>query len=72
MKVDLKSIITGIITAALSFAFCYIVVRMLDEEMAKSVVTTFLTIATSVIGFFIGYQTNKPSQAKIDKEEEKK
>lgn len=72
MKVDLKSIITGIITAALSFAFCYIVVRMLDEEMAKSVVTTFLTIATSVIGFFIGYQTNKPSQAKIEKEEEKK
>ena len=43
-----------------------LIIKMLDEEMAKSIITAFLTIATSVIGFFIGYQTNKPSQIKID------
>ena len=42
---------------------------MIDEEMAKSIVMTFLTISTSVIGFFIGYQTNKPTQAKIEEDE---
>ena len=66
MKINLKSIISLIVTVALSFAFCFIVIKMLDEEMAKSIITAFLTIATSVIGFFIGYQTNKPSQIKID------
>lgn len=63
---DLKSIITGIIAFFLSLAFGYVVMTMLDEEMAKAIITTFLTIATSVIGFFIGYQTNKPSQNKND------
>lgn len=68
MKVNLKSILSLIITIALTFAFSYVVIKMLDEEMAKSIVMTFLTIATSVIGFFIGYQTNKPSQIKEDEE----
>lgn len=69
MKWNLKSIISLIITVVLAFAFGYTVVRMLDNEMAKSIVTAFLTIATSVIGFFIGYQTNKPNQIKDDEEE---
>lgn len=69
MKWNLKSIISLIITVVLAFAFGYTVVRMLDNEMAKSIVTAFLTIATSVIGFYIGYQTNKPSQTKDDEEE---
>ena len=69
MKWNLKSIISLIITVVLAFAFGYTVVRMLDNEMAKSIVTAFLTIATSVIGFYIGYQTNKPSQSKDDEEE---
>lgn len=63
---DLKSIITGMIALFLSLAFGFVVVTMIDGEMAKSIITTFLTIATSVIGFFIGYQTNKPSQSKDD------
>ena len=66
MKINLKSIMSLIITIVLSFAFAFVVVKMLDEEMAKMIVTAFLTIATSVIGFYIGYQTNKPSQAKED------
>ena len=69
MKFNLKSIISFVITLTLAFAFCFVVIKMLDLEMAKAIVTTFLTIATSVIGFFIGYQTNKPSQSKIDDEE---
>ena len=68
MKINLKSIMSLIITIVLSFAFAFVVIKMLDEEMAKMIVTAFLTIATSVIGFFIGYQTNKPSQIKTDDE----
>lgn len=68
MKINLKSIMSLIITIALSFAFGFIVIKMLDEEMAKMIVTVFLTIATSVIGFYIGYQTNKPTQVKTDDE----
>lgn len=63
---DLKSIITIIIAFFLALSFGFVVWTMLDVEMAKSIVSTFLTIATSVIGFFIGYQTNKPSQTKDD------
>lgn len=70
MKFNLKSILSLIITIALTFSFSYVVVKMLDEEMAKSIVMTFLTIATSVIGFFIGYQTNKPTQIKEEQNEE--
>ena len=70
MKINLKSILSLIITIALTFSFSYVVVKMLDEEMAKSIVMTFLTIATSVIGFFIGYQTNKPTQIKEEQNEE--
>ena len=68
MKLDLKSILSLIITVALAFAFCFVVITLLDEEMAKSIVTTFLTIATSVLGFFIGYQTNKPTQSKTEQD----
>lgn len=66
---DLKSIITIIIAFFLSLSFGFVVLTTLDVEMAKSIVSTFLTIATSVIGFFIGYQTNKASQAKVDESE---
>jgi len=55
----LKSILTLIITLAFSFAFCYTVVRFLDSDMAKTIVSAFITVATSVIGYFIGYQANK-------------
>lgn len=55
----LKSIITCIIVMVLSFAFCYVVIKFMDKEMAKTITATFLTIATSVVGFYIGYQTNK-------------
>ena len=58
---NLKSIITLIIVAAFSFAFCYTVIKFLDTEMAKAIVTSFLTVATSFVCFFIGYQTNKKS-----------
>jgi len=68
MKINLKSIMSLIITIVLSFAFAFVVIKMLDEEMGKMIVTAFLTIATSVIGFYIGYQTNKPSQTKTDEE----
>ena len=66
MKFNLKSLITLIIVAVLSFAFAYVVIRDLDGEMSKAIVMAFLTIATSTVGFFIGYQTNKPSQAKVE------
>ena len=55
----LKSVITLLIVIALTLSFCYVVVMFLDEDGAKSIVSTFLTIATSVVGFYIGYQTNK-------------
>ena len=69
MKFNLKSLITLIIVIVLSFAFAYVVIRNLDEEITKSIVVAFLTIATSTVGFFIGYQTNKPTQAKVEDEE---
>ncbi len=72
MKFNLKSLITLIIVVVLSFAFAYVVIRNLDEEITKSIVVAFLTIATSTVGFFIGYQTNKPTQAKVEDEEEVK
>ena len=66
MKFNLKSLITLIIVTVLSFAFAYVVIKDLDDEMSKSIVVAFLTIATSTVGFFIGYQTNKPTQAKVE------
>ena len=59
---NLKSIITLIIVIILSAAFGYVVMMFADEEIAKMIVTQFLTVATSVIGFYIGYQTNKPNK----------
>lgn len=56
---NLKSILSLVITIAFTLAFCYVVYRFADGEMAKSIVTAFLTVATSVIGYFIGYQANK-------------
>lgn len=58
-KNNLKSIITLIVVVVLSLAFCWVVIRFLDEALANQIVSTFLTIATSVVGFYIGYQTNK-------------
>ena len=56
---NLKSLLSLVITIAFAFAFCFVVVSFADGEMAKSIVTAFLTVATSVIGYFIGYQANK-------------
>lgn len=56
---NLKSILTLIITVALTFAFCYTVIKFLDDDMAKTIVSAFITVATSVIGYYIGYQANK-------------
>jgi len=55
----LKNIITLIITIVFAFSFCWTVVYFLDDDMAKTIVSAFITVATSVIGFYIGYQTNK-------------
>lgn len=68
MKWNLKSLITLIIVVVLSVAFSFVVFKSLDEDIAKSIVVAFLTIATSTVGFFIGYQTNKPSQSKDEEE----
>lgn len=56
---NLKSILSLLITVAFTAAFCFVVYQFANEEMAKSIVTAFLTVATSVIGYFIGYQANK-------------
>ena len=64
MKWNLKSLITLIIVVVLSITFSFVVFKCLDEDIAKSIVVAFLTIATSTVGFFIGYQTNKPTQTK--------
>ena len=56
---NLKSVITFIITIVFSVAFSYVVISFANEDMAKTIVSSFLTVATSVIGFYIGYQTNK-------------
>lgn len=61
---NLKSIITLIIVVVLSIAFGYVVYQFADSEIAKMIVTQFLTVATSVIGFYIGYQTNKTKEDK--------
>lgn len=68
MKWNLKSLITLIIVVVLSVAFSFVVFKSLDEDIAKSIVVAFLTIATSTVGFFIGYQTNKPSQSKDEED----
>ena len=70
MKWNLKSIITLLIVIVLSIAFTYVVLTKLDDDIAKSIVVSFLTIATSTVGFYIGYQTNKPSQSKKEEGEE--
>lgn len=55
----LKNILSLIITLAFTIAFCFVVYKFADLEISKSIVTAFLTVATSVIGYFIGYQANK-------------
>jgi len=70
MKWNLKSIITLLIVIVLSIAFTYVVLTKLDDDIAKSIVVSFLTIATSTVGFYIGYQTNKPSQNKMKEGDE--
>lgn len=69
MKWNLKSIITLMIVAVMSFAFTYVVVTRLTDNMANAIAMAFVTMATSTVGFYIGYQTNKPTQAKVDTEE---
>ena len=64
MKLNLKSIISILIVVGLLFGFVWTVIFFLDIEMGKSIVATFLTISTSVVGFFIGYQTNKKGSDK--------
>lgn len=61
---NLKSILSLVITVAFTFAFCFVVYQFADAEMSKSIVTAFLTVATSVIGYFIGYQANKNNDNK--------
>lgn len=56
---NLKSVITLIITIIFSASFGYVVAKFADEDIAKTIVSAFITVATSVIGFYIGYQTNK-------------
>lgn len=56
---NLKSVITFVIVLVFSLAFGYVVLNFADEDIAKNIVSAFLTVATSVIGFYIGYQTNK-------------
>ena len=56
---NLKSVITLIITVVFSLSFCYVVYRFANDETAKIIISAFITVATSVIGFYIGYQTNK-------------
>ena len=65
---NLKSCLSLIITIAFTSAFCYVVYKFADVEMSKSVVTAFLTVATSVIGYFIGYQANKKNEKKEEEE----
>lgn len=61
-KKEIKSIITLIIVIVLSLSFGYVVVRFINESMANQIVSTFLTIATSVVGFYIGYQNSKKEE----------
>ena len=55
----LKSIITFIIVVVFSLSFGFVVLKFANEDIAKQIVSAFLTVATSVVGFYIGYQTNK-------------
>lgn len=55
----LKSIITFIIVVVFSLSFSFVVLKFANEDIAKQIVSAFLTVATSVVGFYIGYQTNK-------------
>lgn len=56
---NLKSILSLVITVTFAIAFLFVVYKFANEEITKSIVTAFLTVATSVIGYFIGYQANK-------------
>lgn len=68
---NLKSWLSLIITLVFALAFGYVVLMFADKEIAKSIVSAFLTVATSVIGFFIGYQNGKKEDKGEIKEEEK-
>lgn len=59
---NLKSIITLIITIVFAGAFGFVVYKFADNDIAKMIISAFLTVATSVIGFYIGYQTNKKNK----------
>ena len=63
-KTTLKSVMTLLITITLSLSFGYVVYKFCNEDMASQIASAFLTIATSVIGFYIGYQSNKNSKDK--------
>lgn len=59
---NLKSIITLLIVVVFSASFCYVVLEFANEAMANNIVSAFIPVATSVVGFYIGYQTNKNSK----------
>lgn len=59
---NLKSWLSLIITIAFTLAFCYVVYVFADKEIANNIATAFLTVATSVLGYFIGYQANKKKE----------
>ncbi len=73
-KNSLKSVVTFIVIGALTLSFLFVVIMYCDERIANHIVSTFLTIATSIIGFYIGYQNNKNTSnkdsetVKVDKE----
>lgn len=56
---NLKSALSLAITIAFVLAFCYVVYMFSNEDTAHLIITAFITVATSVIGYFIGYQANK-------------
>ena len=64
---EVKSAITIIMVTILSLSFIAVVILFCNENIANQIVSTFLTIVVSVVGFYIGYQNTKKNDN--DKEE---
>ena len=64
IKMDLKSIITLLIVVVFSASYSYVILQFANESMANNIVSAFIPVATSVVGFYIGYQTNKSNDNK--------
>lgn len=55
----LKTFISSLVISCLALSFMIVVIWHLNDNMADKIASTFLTLSTSIIGSFVGYQAGK-------------